>query len=52
MPKRSSVWSFSRPQSGTSTPVVKRDMNIAAVATVAGKSIQRSSMMVLSGMAF
>jgi hypothetical protein len=52
MPKRSSVWSFSRPQSGTSTPAIKRDYHIADVANVAGKSIQRSSMMVLSGMAF
>jgi hypothetical protein len=52
MPKRSSMWSFSRPQSGTSTPAVKRDYHIADVANVAGKSIQRSSMMVLSGMAF
>jgi hypothetical protein len=50
MPKRSSVWSFSRPQSGTSTPAVKRDYHIADVANVAGKSIQRSSMMMLSGL--
>jgi hypothetical protein len=50
MPKRSSVFSFSRPQSGTSTPAVKRDYHIADVANVAGKSIQRSSMMMLSGL--